>query len=141
MGTGYDSRKARVVPFSYTDDNKTVRSGYLRVPEASYYDLNDNLRNQDNSEAIELFGITLDDGTELNYEDSRRFLNGHSPANLKLTVLNTPDARVDNPGFMSELKKSMSKKSTPIGMGRRNPTGDVFRENLRSFDEMEYRRK
>jgi hypothetical protein len=91
-------RSWRAVPFSYRSTGKNgypkMRTGFLKVPFYADADRNDDLLKQDNSEAIALLGIELDDGTQLNYNQSKDFLNSFTPDSIKFTI---DDEDIDSP--------------------------------------------
>lgn len=92
-------RSWRAVPFSYRSTGENgypkMRTGFLKVPFYADADRNDNLLKQNNSDAIALLGIELDDGTQLNYNQSKDFLNSFTPDSIKFTI---DDEDIDSPG-------------------------------------------
>lgn len=127
-----DETKARVIPFTYTDDNETIKSGFMKVPETAAHDLNSRLDKQDNSEAIELVGIELADGTKLDYNKAKSFLNRHTPQTLKITSSYNPDWNVNNRAFMDSLRVSMN-SGTQNSPRKLRSDGFIDRDNLRDF--------
>lgn len=108
-------RNWRAVPFSYRSTGENgypkMRTGFLKVPFYADIDRDDNLLKQDNSNAIALLGIELDDGTELDYNQSKDFLNRFTPDNIKFTVDDEDrdsleqEATGTNPSYRNNIRK------------------------------------
>ena len=88
--TNAAKRSWRAVPFSYRSTRENgyprMRTGFLKVPFYADADRSDNLLKQNNSDAIALLGIELDDGTQLDYNQSKDFLNSFTPDSIKFTL-------------------------------------------------------
>lgn len=136
-----------VVPFVYLDkDDKNAEDtkkakysiGYLNLPPNASGDLNKALSRQDNSEAVELYGITLANGKNLNYDESKKFLNSHNRNTLKLVDLSGSPyySRMTkgNKGFMDNLHKYMSRQYRPLDNG----TETYERKNIPNINASGY---
>ena len=114
------------LPFSFVDNNESVRGGIMYVPAHAAHDINPNLEKGDNSEAIQFYNIELDDGTTLDYDAGKDFLNSLTPDRFKIDTgaIRTKEQRdkglpateyitgknkasVRNETFMNNLRKAM----------------------------------
>lgn len=124
MKSAYESRIP--LPFTYTDDDSSVRSGIMYVPFYAKDDINNELKKNDNSEAIQFYNIELDDGRTLGYNEGKDFLNSLSPDRFKFQT-----QAIRSPNEEEYGRPAHSAGTDTRNLGKATVKNEAFMENLR----------